>query len=388
MRLFRVKKVSLVGRKKSVDFKVSHRDHNFYANNLVTSNSHAYSYTKLTALTVYLKWKYPTLFFLEAIKKAHKDQKTQEAMNEILPELRYFGIKLLPPDLIKSSMDFTIEGNDIRYGLQSIKHVKSLGQLTSFIDTEKSNKFHVFQAAKLAKMNISTLVSLIQTGCLSSFNNDRPAMVLEAQIWSKLSDREKNYCITNGAKYKYDLVAALQDYLNWNDGKVFKESRLNTIRRDTTPYISLYRQNRKYPELTAFMYERALLRYSYSYNLRQIFSKSRKELKSCDEILNEVDNHNECNIVGIIEESKFGVSKAGNDCLRMVLSDETGMITVIMTGDKVNRFLASSKVPEPGEIIYVEGQKGNDCIFMNFGVIEDFKIYFRPSEIKEGEEDE
>ena len=43
---------------------------------------------------------------------------------KISQELPYFNIKLLPPDLIKSDMDFTIEGKNIRYGLNSRKGIR------------------------------------------------------------------------------------------------------------------------------------------------------------------------------------------------------------------------------------------------------------------------
>ena len=44
----------------------------------------------------------------------------QEEVGRISKELSSFGIKLLPPNLAKSEMDFCIEGNNIRYGLNSI----------------------------------------------------------------------------------------------------------------------------------------------------------------------------------------------------------------------------------------------------------------------------
>jgi DNA polymerase III alpha subunit len=46
----------------------------------------------------------------------------------------YFGTKLLPPHIIKSDMDFKIEGEDIRFGLLSIKGIsdKSIEKLNNF----------------------------------------------------------------------------------------------------------------------------------------------------------------------------------------------------------------------------------------------------------------
>ena len=81
-----------------------------------------------------------------------------------------FNIKLLPPHLTKSNMDFSIEGNDIRFGLLSIKGVsdKAVEKINDF-KNEYSTKFEVFAAAKEAKVNVGVLSALIQAGALERF---------------------------------------------------------------------------------------------------------------------------------------------------------------------------------------------------------------------------
>ena len=44
-------------------------------------------------------------------------------VGKINQELRYFGIKLLAPNLLKSDMEYSIEGDNIRFGLTSIKGI-------------------------------------------------------------------------------------------------------------------------------------------------------------------------------------------------------------------------------------------------------------------------
>ena len=45
-----------LGIKKSIDFEVKNRFHNFFAEGMVTSNSHAFSYSAMAALTIYLRF--------------------------------------------------------------------------------------------------------------------------------------------------------------------------------------------------------------------------------------------------------------------------------------------------------------------------------------------
>lgn len=387
MQLQGIKTIKSLGVRPTLDFEVNHKDHNFYGEGVVISNSHATCYSKLTALTAYLKWAYPSHFFLECIKNALKGQDPFAEIAQIIPELPYFNIKLLPPDLVKSDVEFKLERNDIRFGLGAIKSVslKSIEKLQSFIDKEKSNKFHVFQAAKESSLNIGILASLIQSGVLSFFGENRPKMVLEAQIYSKLSERERQYLLTNGEKYAYDLINALKDYLNWNDGKAFKESRLDTIRKHTKSYLSIYSTNSKMPRLANYVYEKQLLGFSYSESLKALFIDKNPDLQNCNQIKNEVDKENFLCYCGEVIEVKSGISKKGNKYLRLLLGDETGSINCIFAGDKYARYADSGEIPKEGEICYIEGTKGDDCVFINRLSVQKFEIYFRVGQIKQNE---
>ena len=66
-------------------------------------------------------------------------------ISTIEKELNFFGIKLLPPHLVKSEMDFYIDGDDIRFGLLSIKGIsdKSIEKLNDFRN-KYANKFEIF----------------------------------------------------------------------------------------------------------------------------------------------------------------------------------------------------------------------------------------------------
>ena len=144
-------------------------------------------------------------------------------------------------------MTFSIEGEDIRFGLNSIKGVseKSLQSLRDFRDTETPTKYDIFLSAKQAGLNIGVLSSLIQAGALSSKGDNRSLMVLEAQAFNLLTEREKRNFITLGEKYEYKLLNAIADAkkgdLVGDDGKpLMKESRFNTFKKKYDPYKTIY----------------------------------------------------------------------------------------------------------------------------------------------------
>ena len=176
------------------------------------NKSHAIAYATLAAWTTYLKFKHPHEFFLSLLKMSQFEPNPQEEISKISRELPHFDIRLLQPNLIKSKFDFTVDKNNIRFGLNSIKGVsqKSLDSLGAFRETENSNKYDVFLSAKQAGLNIGVLSALIQAGALSEESaSSRPRLVLEAQAFNLLTDREKRNFIALGEKYNYDILNSI-----------------------------------------------------------------------------------------------------------------------------------------------------------------------------------
>lgn len=373
--------------RKSIDLEVDHPDHNFIAEGLVTSNSHAIAYSSLSAITVYLKFNYPLEFFYECLKIAQNKAKPQEEIAKIQRELPYFGIRLLPPDLTKSGLEFSIEGKDIRFGLSSIKGISdnSFDKLIQFINKKTLNKFEIFRAAKECKLGIGILSALIQAGAIDSLDIDRPKSVLEAQLWNLLSEKEQIWCLQNGNKYNYSLITMIKDIKNWksSDGKpVSRATRFDTIKKRYEPYKNIFMLNKKYPTFAAWSYEKALLGYSYSTGLKDVFSFETKGLKTISEIRNiDVDRKN-VDFVAEIETLIEGKSKAGNKYMKFTCVDETGEFGALFVGDKLEKFLEESKKPKEGNIVYIKGSKSKDIVFIDKLVIQDYKIYLKLKDLK------
>ena len=211
------------------------------------NKSHSISYAILTAWTVYIKFKYPQEFFIALLKMAKNESDPFDQIAKISSELSNHNIKLLRPDLVKSQQDFSVEGKDIRYGLNAIKGVseKSLLSILQYNKGIKKiggasnlNKFEIFEAAKQAKINIGLFSGLIQAGTLNSLTgrNSRARLVLEAQSYNILTDREKRIAKALVAQEGDDILKIIQKAKNeesplmGDDNKPFmKPSRLQTF---------------------------------------------------------------------------------------------------------------------------------------------------------------
>ena len=108
MQAQRIQSVKKIGKRPCLDLEVNSKDHNFYANGIVTSNSHSISYAYNAAQTVYLKVNYPTQFYLTLLRFTKDEQDPIGEIAKICQELSLFNIKLLPPHILKSKLDFEV----------------------------------------------------------------------------------------------------------------------------------------------------------------------------------------------------------------------------------------------------------------------------------------
>ena len=352
------------------------------------NKSHSIAYAGLAAITIYLKFNYPQQFFLSLLKMSRNEPDPIGEISKIQKEMHNFGIKLLPPHIIKSEMDFSIEDKDIRFGLLSIKGIsdKSIEKLNSFRN-KYSNKFEIFEAAEEAGLNIGALSALIQAGALSGFNQSRSKIVLEVQLWNMLTSKEKKYSISFADKFDYDLIKIIKHLNKFTDEKnkvVIKDNRLTTIKEKYTPYLSIYEQNNKSESFANWYYEKKLLGYTYNKNLKDIFAEKRENLKYVSDILDEPVN-SKVALVGQIEEVFSGISKNAKKTryVRLKISDETSTISVLIFNDNIEtNKLLNDRNFEEGNIVIVKGSKRDDCIFGDLIAIQDHEIYMKLNDLK------
>ena len=366
------------------------------------NKSHSLAYANLAAWTAYLKFKHPKNFFIALLRMAKHEQSPHEEINKICQELSFFGIKLLPPDLSKSSMDFKIEGDNIRFGLNSIKGVseKSLQALTDFRDSDNPTKYDVFLSAKQAGLNIGILSALIQAGALSDHQSKRSRLVLEAQAFNLLTDREKRNFVILGEEYNYDVLNTIQDVVSKSligaDMKpVMKESRFKTFKKKYDLYKEIYDKNKKYESFANWYFESKLLGYSPTVSLKDVFSETGYTLGDSSDFKNlPVDSCGR--FIGVISDVFKGVSRNGNEYIKLSIRDEVGEYPIMLMDRNFRSesgnwsrcdVLSKTKNKHPkgltkDMIAVFYGSKGDDILFCRSFESMDEKIYMKLSDLK------
>jgi DNA polymerase-3 subunit alpha len=386
-------KIYEAGEKQGIEEKIS----DFYWNALQASadysfnKSHSFAYATLAAKTVYLKYKYPQEFFIALLESAEFEPDPLENISAISKELVDFGIKLLPPSLEHSSMNFTIEGTDIRYGLNSIKGIstKALEALIDFRGQSFNNKYEVFVAAKNAGISISVLAALIQAGTMADTTSDRSRLVLEAQAFNLLTDREKRNFVKIGERFGFDILNSIAEVVEKkilaDDNKpVISEKRFETFKRNFSKYKEIYSHNKKHNKFSKWWYENNLLGYSYSHELKECFQDEFGSLNDIKEI-EEFHDRQTFKVVGQVNDHFTRTSSNGNKYMMIMLSDNQASQKFLFMDnrreEKLTNFLQKNKIQKE-DILVLSGTKSSDTLFVDTIKVIDSKIYMKLRDAK------
>jgi len=144
-----------------------------YFSNYGFNQAHAVSYAVITCQTAWLKAKYP-LEYMAALLTVERNNTDKVGL--FLAECHRMGIEILPPDVGRSELDFTIEtGADraIRFGLGAVKNVGEGPIETILTAREQGGPFRNIedfcQRVDLRQVNRRALECLIKVGALDAF---------------------------------------------------------------------------------------------------------------------------------------------------------------------------------------------------------------------------
>ena len=146
------------------------------------NKAHAACYAMIAYQTAYLKANFPVEYMtavLTAESRSNTGPTRDEKISNIISECRRMKIDILPPDINRSSVEFTIEEGRIRFGLSAIKNVGAAA-IESILSARSAGPFisldGFIAAVDSSKVNRKTVESLVKTGALDAFGK-RSAML-------------------------------------------------------------------------------------------------------------------------------------------------------------------------------------------------------------------
>jgi DNA polymerase-3 subunit alpha len=147
------------------------------------NKSHSAAYALLSYRTAYLKANYRPEFMAAVLTSELSNAKK---LTFLINECRTTGIRILPPDVNTSDVNFTVDGDAIRFGLGAIKGFGQ-GISAAIIEARKNGPFTslVDLAERTEGLNAKGLEALIRCGALDSTGLKRSQLI--AMIDSALS---------------------------------------------------------------------------------------------------------------------------------------------------------------------------------------------------------
>lgn len=254
------------------------------------NRSHSAAYAMISYQTAYLKANYPEEFFVSLLSSVSGNEDKEEVY---VKEAERLGIKILPPNINKSGIFFTLEDEGIRFGFSAIKNVGE-NAAQEIIEERKKGEFKSFydflSRCKSMRINKKVIEALIKSGAFDEFSNDRSAMLEE---------------FNSGEKSKPTLFSEIP------------------IKKRKVSESKIYEWEK---EAFGFYFRGHPLKF-YLEKIRE------KEVKIVD--LQNFESGKIVNVLGTIVSFRHQTTKKGDNFLKFILEDESGKIDVLVFNNTI-----------------------------------------------------
>ena len=302
------------------------------------NKSHAAAYAVISYRTAYLKCKYPKEYYASLITSVLG---SVDKITEYIEESEKLGIKVLPPDVNYSDVNFSVEDKSIRFGLLALKNV-GRNFISSIVEERKQNgKFKDFDdflyRLKGTDMNKRQLESLIKAGAFDSFGKTRYQLIM---VYEEALDGVQRI-----SKSTQNGQLDIMQLLSAQDAE-------STMPRIEYPDVG------EYPTKEKLLYERDILGLcfsghildSYSRHIDKLKPKSISEIISVDSSYKDRDN---ASVAGIITHKSVKKTKNEETMAFVTISDSCGEIELIVFP---KTYIMYSQHLQVDNAIFVSGQ--------------------------------
>ena len=222
-----------IGYVPTLDIEVSNKHHLFYANNIITSNSHAVSYACNAYLSAYAKAHFPRAFFTSYLRYAKEKQRPFEEIHELVQNARLMSIDICGPDFRHLNKHFKLIDKKIYFGFFDIKSVgesvynkiiKSVKDIQLLLN-KTVDKWTWLEFLILFSRHVTStaITAIINSGAISYMGLSRTRMIYEYNIYNKFTSREQDWMtkyICSTTKPKLELKDILITMMSLPTGKI------------------------------------------------------------------------------------------------------------------------------------------------------------------------
>ena len=287
------------------------------------NKSHAAAYSVIAYRTAYLKAHYPSQFFA-ALMTSEMGNRTK--LSEYILEASRLGIKLLPPSINESEIDFTEDGGNIRYGISALKNV-GIGFVARMLDERNANgKFRSFtefcdrmHGRDLNKKQVETL---IKAGAFDTMGIFRSRLLEKyTDILDRIADKKKETVTGQMSLFSADDINA-DEHVSFPEVPEFPlRVRLNLEYEASGMYFSGHLTD-EYSESESDV---------GAVPITSVLSAFDTELDEDDRSeFSEFSDGQYISVIGVIRNINVKISKKGDKFAFVRLEDRTGEIELLV----------------------------------------------------------
>lgn len=273
------------------------------------NKSHSAAYATLAYQTAFLKANYPAEYMCALLTAEMHDT---DKVAVYVTECERMGIKIKMPDVLKSKIEFSIEGDGvIRYGLKAIKNIGTAA-IESIVSTrQKNGGFKTFYdfctKVDLQKVNKRVIESLIKAGAFDFLGKGRQPIF-------KVIDS----AMSQAASHQKDIKTGQTSFFNVFDG-------------DDVPEIDM-NDHREWHENEMLVNEKEVLGFYFSGHPLTRYAREISKLTSgqIKQIKEEMPPGSEMVLGGMVKHRKQLKTRSGDQMLVFMLEDLTDVIEAIV----------------------------------------------------------
>lgn len=336
------------------------------------NKSHAAAYALVSYRTAYLKARYTKEYYASLITSVLNNVLK---VSEYIDECRKLGINVLPPDINFSNVNFSVEDNNIRFGLLALKNVGRSFISSIVNERERNGKYKSFDdfvyRLKDTDINKRQVEALIKAGAFDSLGKKRSQLYY---VYEKALENAISISKTT-ANGQLDIT------------QLFSEEEL----MDTLPKIE-YPDVPEFPTKQLLLFEKEILGMSFSGKILDSYIKHLSVLKPRDisDIINDENliDKTRVQVAGIIVGRSIKKTKNDEEMAFVRVSDSLGEIELVIfpkVYDKcADKLFVNNVVYASGTISIKEDELPKILVNDLENVIEDEHYEAKMSENKSG----
>ena len=303
------------------------------------NKSHAAAYALISYRTAYLKARYPREYYASLITSVLG---STDKLLEYIDECSRMGIKVLAPDVNRSFEYFSVDDNNIRYGLLALKNVgRSL--ISSIVEERERNGLYkdfadFIYRLRAADINKKQIEALIKVGAFASFGKTRAQLLkvyelaVDAATSISRSTRGGQLDITS---LLADDEASIGITIDYPSAREFKLEELLLMEK----------------EIAGMFFSGHILD-SYKNHINDLNAIRILDVVGNQDSIPGYMDKQKVNVVGIVTKKTIKRTKNEDEMAFITLEDESGEIELIVFP---KQYIKYSDVFNVKDVIFVSG---------------------------------